>query len=82
MVIIMNNKTIEIYLNNKEEYINEFNDKRLSSNLSNYILEECKGIPHKEKLTFLIKTTFNMDDKEKEKFISMLRNNYGRTLVK
>ena len=35
---------INIHLNSREDYINNYNKKILSYELSNYILEELKGI--------------------------------------
>ena len=37
-------KKIRIHLNDKKDYQNKYNDKILSYQLSNYILEETKGI--------------------------------------
>lgn len=35
---------IEITLNEKEDYLNKFNHKRISKDLNDYILEECRRI--------------------------------------
>lgn len=40
----MKENIIEIHLKNKEDYRNNFNNKKLSYDLSNYILEESKSL--------------------------------------
>ena len=44
------NNTIKIHLKEKTDYQNKYNEKILSYSLSNYILEETKGINPKEKI--------------------------------
>ena len=68
---------IKIHLNNKEEYVNNYNEKILSYDLSNYILEELKGIDTKERIEFSIITDFDISDIEKEDLVAMIRNNFG-----
>lgn len=58
-------KKIRIHLNDKKDYQNKYNDKILSYQLSNYILEETKGIDTKEKIEFSISLDFKMSDIEK-----------------
>lgn len=68
---------IEIYLQNKEDYKNPFNENKLSEELSNYILEECKGLSYNCKIELDIKTKFKMSSEERIKLISMLRSKFG-----
>ena len=70
-------KIINIHLNERTDYINKYNQKILSYDLSNYILEELKGINTKEKIKFNIKSDFVMSDLEKTNLIDMIRNNFG-----
>ena len=73
----MNNETIiEISFDEKDEYINQFNENKLSNYLSNYILDECRGKPLKNKITLNIKMNYRISNKEKEEFIKMIHNNY------
>lgn len=68
---------IKIHLNEKSDYQNKFNEEILSYDLSNYILEEVRSINTKEKIKFAIFTNFDMQDTEKDTFISMIRNKFG-----
>ena len=73
----MDDSKIEIFLSSKEAYQNEYNKKRLSSSLSDYILEESKFISPKKKINLIIKTKFELENEEKEELVDMIRNNYG-----
>ena len=68
---------INIHLNNKDDYKNKFNENILSYHLSNYILEETKGIDTKQKIEFLISSDFKLDNREKNDLVDMIRNNFG-----
>ena len=70
-------KTISIHLDSKEDYQNEYNKNILSYELSNYIQEETKDISLKDKLEFLITSDLDLDDKEKNHVVDMLRNSFG-----
>ena len=70
-------KIIKIHLTERTEYINKYNQRILSYDLSNYILEELKGIDTKEKIKFFIESDFEMTDLEKTNLVDMIRNNYG-----
>ena len=76
MVIIMK-KIINIHLKEKDNYRNTYNENILSYNLSNYILEELKGIETKEKIKFSISSNFEMTEKNKNELVNMIRNNFG-----
>lgn len=67
---------ITITLNKKEEYLNKFNDQRISPELNTYILEECKPIKTKKELQLNIQSNFEMTNQEKEEFVKMVRLNY------
>ena len=70
-------KIIKIHLTERTDYINKYNQRILSYDLSNYILEELKGIDTKEKIKFFIESNFEMTDLEKTNLVDMIRNNYG-----
>ena len=76
MVIVMEN-IIRIHLKDKLDYINTFNEKILSYELSNYILEETRGINTKQNIKFIISKEFEMTDDDKENLVDMIRNNFG-----
>lgn len=68
---------IKIHLKEKEDYTNKYNEDILSYQLSNYILEETKGIDTKQKIKFIVLADFEMSKQEKEKLVDMIRNNFG-----
>ena len=70
-------KIIKIHLKDKDNYKNTYNENILSYELSNYILEELKGIDTKEKIKFSISSNFEISEKDKNKLVDMIRNNFG-----
>ena len=51
---------IKIHLKSKDDYKNIYNEEILSYALSNYILEELKGLSTKAKIKFVISTDFEI----------------------
>lgn len=70
-------KIIKIHLNDFNDYKNQYNEEILSYHLSNYIIEELKGIDTKQKIEFNISTTFEINELEKNTLVDMIRNNFG-----
>lgn len=68
---------IKIHLNEKDDYKNKYNERILSYQLSNYILEETKGIDTRKKIKFIISSDFKMSEIEKNDLVDMIRNNFG-----
>lgn len=73
-------KDIKINLKSKDDYINNYNKEILSYDLSNYILEETKGIPIKDKLRFIVSNDFEMTERETNEMVDMIRNNFGNDI--
>lgn len=73
-------KLIKINLKSKDGYINKYNKDILSYELGNYILEETKGIPIKDKLRFIVSNDFTMSEGEKNEMVDMIRNNFGNDI--
>jgi len=74
----MNKKEIiKIMIDKEEDYLDKFNDDKLSQDLSNYILEECRGVPLKKSIALDIKFDYQASDLEKEKIVRLIRKNYG-----
>lgn len=71
---------INMTFDEKDDYISQFNENKLSNKLSNYILDECRGKPLKNKITLNIKMNYRISNKEKEEFIKMIHNNYKADL--
>ena len=77
----MNKETIiEISFDEKDDYINQFNENKLSNNLSNYILDECKGKSLDNRITLNVKVNFKISTSDKEKFVTMIHENYKSDL--
>ena len=76
MVIIMEN-VIRIYLKERKDYKNTYNENILSYELSNYILEELNGIAEKQNISFSVSSEFDMSEQEKEDFVYMIRKFFG-----
>ena len=70
-------RIIKIHLNDSNDYKNQYNEEILSYHLSNYILEELKGIDTKQKIEFNISTAFEINELEKNTLVDMIRNNFG-----
>lgn len=68
---------IEVTLTKKEDYLNKYNNKRISKELNDYILEECKAIDLKNNIELQINTKFKMEEKEKNHLVDMIRETYG-----
>ena len=68
---------IEITLNEKEDYLNKFNNKRISKDLNDYILEECKAMDLNDSIEIQINTNFKMSEEEENNLVDMIRENYG-----
>lgn len=68
---------IKIHLKEKDDYKNTYNENILSYALSNYILEELKGIDTKKKIKFIVSSDFEIDELEKNNLVDMIRNNFG-----
>lgn len=73
----MKKNVISIQLKNKESYLNKYSNKKLSSDLLNYILEESDNGFIKQKIEFIITSDFKFEEKEKNEFVDTLRNSFG-----
>ncbi len=71
---------IIININDEKDYENKYNFNNLSTELSNYIYEECKGKPINNKISIIIKASYKIKDKEKEEIINKIHNNYKTDL--
>ena len=70
-------KKINIMITKQSPLYNQFNDSQLSDELSNYILEQFRGIPLKADVVLNICTNFKMTKAEKRKLVNEIRENYG-----
>lgn len=70
-------KEIKIMINKESKIYNEFNNSQLSNKLSNYILEQSRGVSLSDNIILNIYTNFQMTEEEKEKLVDEIRENYG-----
>lgn len=68
---------IEVYVENKNHFQNQFHKERLSPELGAYILEECKTASLREKIEIHIYCKEELDKREQTHLIDMIRRNYG-----
>ncbi len=68
--------TINIFLKEREDYINSFNQERISTDLDEYILNETKTFNPKRKVTVNISSNFNIGEDEQEKIKRMIKASY------
>lgn len=68
---------IKINIKNKEDYVSRFNDNILSKELSNYIMEECRGYSLNSDIVLEITSEYDMSDLEKENLVDMIRATFG-----
>lgn len=70
-------KQINIIITKESPLYNQFNNSQLSDELSNYILEQFRGIPFKTDVVLNIYPNFKMTKSEKRKLVNEIRENYG-----
>ena len=70
------NHIINIEINKKEDYINKFNNKRISADLDNYILNEVKTVKLTDKITIEIDSKSKLTEEERKNLVSMIKLSY------
>lgn len=73
------NNIVEIDLDNREEYINEYDDSKISENLSQYIIDSFRDI--KRNVILSIKFNFKVSSVEKEQVKKMLYRDFKEGLT-
>lgn len=59
-------KEIKIMINKESKIYNEFNNSQLSNKLSNYILEQSRGVSLSDNIILNIYPNFQMTEEEKK----------------
>ena len=67
---------VKIIVNEEDDYVNNYNGDRLTKELNDYIIDELKGVPLKDKLSIEVYGNCLIDKKNQEKFIRLYRNNF------
>lgn len=65
---------IDVTINDKEDYINKFNENKLSKDFISYILEECKGESLNNLIVFKIRLNYNATLEEQNKLVNMIKS--------
>lgn len=69
---------VNVLLNKKRYFYNRYSEEIVSDELINYIYHESIGSNFKNKVKINIKCNFEVTEKEKEKMMSMIRNNFKK----
>ena len=72
---------IEVLLHDRDDYVNIFNNDRISSDLDDYILNETKTIGLKEHIIIEIKSELDMSDDEKNKLRDMIKLSFYDDII-
>ena len=73
----MKNNIIEVFIIDKEIFYNSFNNKKLSSDLGNYIYNEALIFNRNESFQINIKTKFDLAKNEKNEMVDRIREYFG-----
>jgi len=68
---------IDIIVDQNTPIYNKFNSNQLSDELSDYIYNQCKGLPTNSNITLKIISSFKITNEEKDKIVDCIRQNYG-----
>lgn len=75
-----NINVIDIIVSDKEDLYNNFNSKKLSSELGSYIYNQSLGYSINEEFKINIKVTDILTDKEKNDIVDMIREYFGLSI--
>jgi len=70
-------KRIDIMITKDSQLYNQFNNSRLSDELSIYILEQFRGVPFSTDVVLNISSNYKLIASEKKKLVNEIRENYG-----
>lgn len=68
---------INIVVKDKDDLYNRFNNNKLSDDLGNYIYGQSLSYKIKEEIKINIKTEFELNGKEKNNLVDMIREYFG-----
>lgn len=72
--------TMNIYIEDKDDYTCPYNNKKLNSELLSYILDENKGIPFHHIIEISVHSPHRFSKNEKDDFVTILRSNLGQDI--
>lgn len=68
---------IDITINKETKIFDDYNNKQLCNELSNYIYNQCKGSSTRTNININIYHDYEIENNEKTKIIDGIRSNYG-----
>ncbi len=71
---------IEIVVKEKDNLYNNFNSNKLSDDLGNYIYSQSLSYKIREEVKINIKTEFELNEKEKNDLVDMIREYFGLSI--
>ena len=75
----MNNK-VEIYIDEKSDYVSNYNTKMLNPELKNYVLEELRGSNLKKGIKIQIVGNYFDSEEKKQEFLKLFRNEFSLSI--
>ena len=75
----MNNK-VEIYIDERQDYVSNYNTKMLNPELKNYVLEELRGSNLKKGIKIQIVGNYFDSDEKKQEFLKLFKNEFSLSI--
>ena len=75
----MNNK-VEIYIDEKSDYVSNYNTKMLNPELKNYVLEELRGSNLKNGIKIQIVGNYFDSEEKKQEFLKLFKNEFSLSI--
>ena len=70
------NAVINLDLDDRDEYINQYDDDKISDELHNYIIKEAMKIDNSSRIVIRVNMNFEVNDEEKKKLRRMLMRDF------
>ena len=75
----MNNK-VEIFIDERQDYVSNYNTKMLNPELKNYVLEELRGSNLKKGIKIQIVGNYFDSDEKKQEFLKLFKNEFSLSI--
>ena len=74
------NAVINLDLDDRDEYINQYDDDKISDELHNYIIKEAMKIDNSSRIVIRVNMNFEVNDEEKKKLRRMLMRDFDDSI--
>ena len=74
------NNVIHVDLDNRDEYINKYNDNKICDDLHNYLINEALKISNKTRIIIKIKFNYEVDKEEKNWVKKLIKKDFNDSL--